>query len=275
MSIYARILSNFKSDIEFLLCTYFPIRDRILYVINKYVAIFVNKRKISYAGYDFEYDTRVGPLILQFYPGDIHMVDKAIDLSRVTTVLDIGANIGQWAFTAKAFFPHLKIFSFEPNNVAFKKLKKNASNFRDWKVFNYAIGRKTRTRTLFFTSNSTIGGSFFKNIAVEFSRRSEIRKTVVSVVSLTKAIMKKLGLPVKVDLVKIDVEGAELEVLKSLKNIAFKYLVVEVPLKSKRKANTRIVEEIVRREFNKKAMLLYVRPIGSLGIVADAVYELT
>jgi hypothetical protein len=43
-------------------------------------------------------------------------------LAADTTILDVGANVGQYARLARRAFPQAKICSFEPNPAAFAKL---------------------------------------------------------------------------------------------------------------------------------------------------------
>lgn len=274
MNFFSRLFNNLQADILYLSCGDITIFERAFFIINKYFSILLNKRNIKYFGYNFEYDTRIAPLILQFYPCEISLLHKYINFNKVNTVLDVGANIGQTGFTMKALFPHIKIFSFEPNRLPFLKLNKNSSYFSNWKVYNYAIGKKNQSKTLYFTEDSTIGGSFIKEIAGEFLKKGKTKKIKVSVVNLNKKIIKKLSLPTKFDLVKIDVEGSELEVLASLNRIDFRYLIIEVPIKSQREVSTGKIDQVISKKLKKKAKLLHIEPVGNLGIVANAIYQL-
>lgn len=275
MNIVERLLNNFKADLQFLTEPRITFTNRIVFLVGKYLSILLNLRHVAYLGKEFNYDSRVGPLLLQFYPREVVLQDKVINLGKLTTVLDVGANAGQWAFTLKSFFPKIVIYSFEPNKKVFSMLKKNSQSYKDWKTFNFAIGKKNELRKLFFTEDSTVGGSFYKKIASEFLPNSKVKSEGVKVIKLDYQKIKKLGLPTKVDLVKIDVEGAELEVLEALKTITFKYLVVEVPLKSKRETSVEGVKKIVNKNFNKTPRLLSLKPVGNLGIVADAIFKMS
>jgi FkbM family methyltransferase len=193
----------------------------------------------------------------------------------MNTVLDIGANVGQFAFTAKLFFPHLKIYSFEPNSQVFLKLKKNASSFKDWQTYKYALGERNMTKAFYYPEGATLGGSFFKEIAGEFLKDYKIKKISVPVIKLDMKMARKLVIPLKVDLVKIDVEGAELEVLESLKRIDFKYLIIEIPVTSKRDASLEKISAVIKNKFKKKARLLHVYSVGNKAYVANAIYRLS
>ena len=56
------------------------------------------------------------------------------------TIIDVGANIGQFTVAASEIFPNAEIYSFEPVKEIFEKLKKNTVNLRNVRIFNEALG---------------------------------------------------------------------------------------------------------------------------------------
>jgi FkbM family methyltransferase len=61
----------------------------------------------------------------------------------ICTVIDIGANIGQYASYIRQIFPDVQIYSFEPLKDCFEQLEKNMNNDPRFKAFNCAIGDKS------------------------------------------------------------------------------------------------------------------------------------
>lgn len=272
---FLKIKNCLEADKIFLLSDNVSFWLKTRYILDKYLSIVLNRKKIRYYDFNFEYDSRLTPLILQFYPVEISYLNKNINLSKINRILDIGANVGQWAYTIKSIYPHINMISFEPNKIAFNKLKKNASNFNDWIVFNHAVGRRSQKKTFYYPENSTLSGSFIKNNANEFDKNVKLKKTKVSVVNLNNSYLKKIKIPNRYDLVKIDVEGSELEVLESLTDLSFEFLVVEVPMKGERNVSIDQVNEIIKDKFKKKSKIICTSPVGNLGYVADVVYKLT
>ena len=204
----SKITDNFKLDYLLLTTENINFLNKINFLISKYYCILLNKRKISYLGSDFYYDNRFAPAILEEFPKEISNLDKDINLSTIRIVLDVGANIGQFSFTLKKLYPQVKIFAFEPNKEPFRFLKKNMKGSN---VYNYGLGISGKRS--FFCPESSTEGSLYDNGG------KEIKVEIIDI--------NKLNIPKEFDLVKIDVEGAELEVLKSLKDIKFRYLFIE------------------------------------------------
>ena len=71
----------------------------------------------------------------------------------IDTVLDIGANSGQFAgyLRENGFAGH--ILSFEPLSAAYRLLEANAKNDPAWDVFNYALGDTAETREINIAGN--------------------------------------------------------------------------------------------------------------------------
>ena len=104
-----KIYTNFRLDFNFIILKNLRFTERIKYIFNKYYCILINRREINYLDKIFTYDNRFVPAILQSYPKEIFDIDKAIDLIKVKRIIDIGANIAQFSFTLKKFFPHIYI----------------------------------------------------------------------------------------------------------------------------------------------------------------------
>ena len=56
------------------------------------------------------------------------------------TILDVGANIGQFALAAALHFPKSIIYSFEPLFDVFSELQENTRRKKNIKAFNFALG---------------------------------------------------------------------------------------------------------------------------------------
>jgi FkbM family methyltransferase len=56
------------------------------------------------------------------------------------TILDVGANIGQFALAATLYFPDAKIYSFEPVPDVFRVLQENINKNPNIQAFNCALG---------------------------------------------------------------------------------------------------------------------------------------
>lgn len=74
---------------------------------------------------------------------------------EIDTVLDIGANSGQFAQQLRGDIGYThRILSFEPLSTAFKLLKEQAQDDPAWEVFNYAIGDTEEKREINIAGNS-------------------------------------------------------------------------------------------------------------------------
>jgi FkbM family methyltransferase len=117
---------------------------------------------------------------------------------RIDVVVDVGAHKGAWSWALKkSVLKNSSYFLFEPNLDFSKHLKKIGV------LFPVALSDRSAKRE-FFTYPGESGNSFYKEIdgSVESSY-------VVSCVRLDCLS----GYPAKIDLVKIDTQGSELEVL--------------------------------------------------------------
>lgn len=122
---------------------------------------------------------------------------------------DVGANIGNHSLFFRRYYP--KVFSFEPNLRTFKVLSLNSELSDNVQCFN--VGLSDTERTAFLNINSAnVGGS---HLAADDSYRSDAQQEIQlkTLDGFSNIFNGKLGL------VKIDVEGHELSVLKGGKEI--------------------------------------------------------
>jgi len=148
---------------------------------------------------------------------------KYCSRNKVTlnNVLDVGAWCGTWSLAMQKFATNIN--SFEPNNIHYECLQKNLKEFKNIKTFNHAVGSK--------------------NSSIKLSEESSTQNTRVidEEGNVPIRTIDSLGLE-NVDMIKIDVEGLEMEVLKgatdTLNNV--KYLMIELNNNSKKYGSSNI-----------------------------------
>lgn len=122
-------------------------------------------------------------------------------------IIDCGSNIGMSILFFKRLCPAAKIVGFEPDRDTFAKLAENVrmNSLTDVTIHNCAVS--DRDGTITFYTDPDAGGSLVTNILEE---RSSGRKQTVEAARLSTFINGEI------DLLKLDVEGAENLVLPEL-----------------------------------------------------------
>lgn len=144
-------------------------------------------------------------------------------------IYDIGGHIGTWTVLAKSIFLKSKVHVFEPLAIHWKELEENVNNIPDVFLEKCALGNKAEVIKMHVASNSD-SSSFLpltENIRNEFGQ-VQTDEVGIEVVRLDDYIRTK-GIRTP-DVIKIDVQGFELEVLKGATTILShaKYLIIEV-----------------------------------------------
>ncbi|MCO6494270.1 MAG: FkbM family methyltransferase [Bacteroidetes bacterium] len=121
-------------------------------------------------------------------------------------ILDCGANIGLSAFWFLKNYPQAKVYCFEPDPDVFEKLKYNLSCFKpeNYELINKAVFTSNTTQT--FVADGKDGGML----------KETIGNNVIKVETLDfKEFMKNFS---KIDMLKIDIEGAEQQLIPHIKD---------------------------------------------------------
>ncbi len=147
-----------------------------------------------------------------------------------TLFFDIGANTGQTVKDIRKVFPKTAIWSFEPVEKTFKILQVNTVN---QKVNCFQIGfgsQDMETEILISNDNSVSEMNSIFNVGIK--NINSLEKEIIQIKKLdTFCINHSIN---KIDYVKIDTEGYDLEVLKGsyelLKNQSISFVEVEVSM---------------------------------------------
>lgn len=136
-------------------------------------------------------------------------------LPKSPVVFDVGANVGQYASIVLEEIPEARLFSFEPNPHAFRKLTA-AVQGRQFQAFNVAVGSVAGPSVMFDHADAegSFHGSLVKGV-IENVHHDRAQEIPVRVTTVDDAIAEQRL--ARVDLLKIDVEGFEAEVLRGAK----------------------------------------------------------
>lgn len=148
---------------------------------------------------------------------------------NVQTIIDVGANRGQFALCARSVMPDAKIISFEPLSEPAEVFKKVFQGDRSTRLIQMAVGM-TDEKRIIHVSQSDDSSSLLPITDRQeslFPRTAEKETREVPVSKLKDAIERSQI--VSPGLLKIDVQGFEKEVLVGSEEIlsAFSYIYTE------------------------------------------------
>jgi FkbM family methyltransferase len=179
------------------------------------------------------------------------------------TIIDVGANEGQFAVAALNIFRSVQVHAFEPLGECIERLRAYTSSYTDVHIHAVALGAQCE-KTHFFVNNYNLASSTLKISAKhrsEFPFATEKETRVVEVSTLDRYFSNKILIsPV---LLKIDVQGAEKLVLdgghETLKSVD--YVMLETSFSEMYIGDTPFMEMI---ELMKALHFFFVRPISFL-----------
>jgi FkbM family methyltransferase len=133
--------------------------------------------------------------------GKIFQGEYAVGKVDSPYIIDIGANVGGFAVWAHEYFNNAKIDCYEPIKANYDLLRQNIEG-TDIAVRNIAIGKDDGERMMYYGLHNCGEASMFQGD--EQRQEGEIVK-----------VMSAKHLP-QCDIIKIDTEGAEIEILENL-----------------------------------------------------------
>lgn len=181
----------------------------LLEYFNLYTSIILNDYKLK-----IPLIQKIG--LSNLYMSEPWMIDllKIIMLLREGVFIDIGVNIGQTLLKFKSVSKEIVYLGFEPNPIAFQYCKKliEVNRFQKVTILPVGVSDKSNLGVLNFFSDSTVDASA-SMISGFRKEETVIRKEFIPLFSI--ADLELINLMDDIAILKIDVEGAELEVVKS------------------------------------------------------------
>lgn len=179
------------------------------------------------------------------------------------TVVDVGANVGQFAVSAGMQFPDAIIHCFEPIPECAGELRKNTAGLSEVTIYNAAVG--SANGTLSFNVNSHSHSSSALELASSHKEAfpaAEVERMIsVPVTTLDSALQdSELRSPC---LIKLDVQGFEADVIAGAEEVLSKsdFVVMEASLKPMYEGEKLFLELV---DIMRNAGYEFLRPIGSL-----------
>ena len=130
------------------------------------------------------------------------------------SIIDVGANMGQFAIASSYVYRDAKIYSFEPVPDVFDILKENTKEINNITLFNKALGSKIGTLDFYRNAYSHASSALqiHENQKKLVPGTSDVTKITVTV-DLLENFLNENNLDGPV-LLKLDVQGFEKEVIK-------------------------------------------------------------
>jgi FkbM family methyltransferase len=120
----------------------------------------------------------------------------------IQSIVDVGANVGVFSFVFGQLFPDATIYAYEPDAETFDVLTRNIAGRKAW-CHRVAVSDSSGKACLYMNS---VGGSLMRTIrACDGSVHSEV-----------ETVDANVALPERVDILKLDIEGMEMPVLRSI-----------------------------------------------------------
>ena len=194
-------------------------------ILSKILVFFIGDKKKIISRNDIKYEVDLNEAVdLGIFLGiknekNLYKIINFLNTSDKKILVDVGSNVGSVTLPLAKLFNLSTIISIEPTNFAFSKLKKNLNlnpNLKKRiKLFNVFISDKKKKVN--FVHSSWDLKAKHKKHQIHLGTLKKTSNKIQSLSQLLKKIQKKI------DFIKIDVDGYEIDVLRSGKKIINKY----------------------------------------------------
>lgn len=134
---------------------------------------------------------------------DVHFPPEA------DVIVDLGSNIGVSILDMRLRYPNAKIYGFEPDPAAFELLKRNVGDDPNVEIKQVAVGASDGT-TDFYAAKDTWASSLYPT--------RERQDCITVAMRSLDSLFDEYSIE-RVDLLKIDVEGAEDRIFKTFSSV--------------------------------------------------------
>jgi FkbM family methyltransferase len=141
--------------------------------------------------------------------GAVTVNNELRQLPAGSVICDVGANVGTTALAASYIVPDCQVISFEPSPLALACLRRTVSvnNLHNVEIIEAAVG--ARVGQMAMAETEFLAGSHLLPVG---KATRDAGTAIVSVVTLDDVLLRQKEIS-RLDLIKIDVEGFELDVL--------------------------------------------------------------
>lgn len=181
----------------------------------------------------------------------IQLLGKILEDKKGKVYVDVGVNLGQTLIKLKSVDPNIMYYGFEPNSncIYYTKELIKANNFTNVALFPVGISDKTSIYELTFYSDND--GDSSASMLKDFRpTQKTYRKEYISCFNVSEIV----AIP-PIGILKIDVEGAEKEVIESFKEkiiVDQPYIQLEIlPVYDKKNMDRLIRQEALENLFKK------------------------
>lgn len=217
MNRFAQSLYNLVLDIHILAKQKYP-RHKKRDIFLTYIRLFFKQLFFSYHSTSNElfHEKICGFTVYTYNRGSLWFLFREIFVRghyafqttiETPTIFDCGSNIGLATLFFKWLYPHSIVYAFEPDPMAFKILERNtqSNGLESVHLNNVALGKESGTITLYTqTENPT------SLISSTLQERGGTMPITVPLVTVSTFVTKPI------DFLKIDTEGAEVDIVKNL-----------------------------------------------------------
>ena len=144
----------------------------------------------------------------------VNRVARLLHRRRIETILDVGANVGQFARMLRAAGFDGDILSYEPLSDAYRRLTRRSAADPRWQAFNAAVGSEPGRSTIHISANSYSSSLLAMTKAhLDSAPGSQFIGTEDVDVTTVAGIVEEHGLDPARMFLKVDTQGFEKSVM--------------------------------------------------------------
>lgn len=209
------IKSSLILDVKFLKVSKWSLKKKIIFLFKKYrlqFLIITGSRRfklgesfVDLFGRKFFYDTPFGLAGYQSMLTRLQNMMNIAKMKEIKTVVDVGANVGQFSMMINDRFPLAQIYVIEPVPKTLMALRKNLGDNPNVKILTKAISDFNGTNKIEFNEQNSLTSRFIGDLGTLLEKIDVETQTLDSFIEENNIDI--------IDVLKIDVETYEKKVL--------------------------------------------------------------